>query len=260
MANATLPPGFDPYAQNFTLLAPDGTRFTTNMAELDYLRLWTTEIAINWATQIGASVILLLVLLLLTRREKRRSSIFIMNVMCLVLNAIRSILQCVYLTTSYLNPYATMSGDYSRVTAADQANTIASNTILLLLIICIMISLSLQVWTVCITTKPLGRWIIMGTTTVMALIAIGFRFAVVVISNIYTLQNRGMGKNNNLVTNMQITQAIAVWLYCLAFTFKLGHALIQRRRLRLTQFGPMQIIFIMGLQTMIIPGMSLHIY
>jgi len=255
MSTSSLPPNFDFFTQNFTLLAPDGSEFTTNMGDIDYLRQYGVRIAVNWGTQIGASVILLLVLFLLTKREKRKSSIFILNTLCLVLNTIRSILQCVWLTSNWWHPYALVSGDYSRITPADRANTVVSNTILLILTIMIMVSLSLQVWVVCVTAKPMQRLLIMGATTLIALVAVGYRFAITVLSNIQTMRNDDMTRYTHYVTNMHVTFAIAVWVYACVFTFKLGHALIQRRRLRMSQFGPMQIIFIMGCQTMIVPGM-----
>lgn len=249
-----LSPPEDVYSQDFVLYSPDGSQFITSMVDIDWLRHFGVRIAINWASQVGASVILLLVLLLLTRREKRNSSIFIMNAFCLVLNTIRSILQCVYLTTPYFHPYAVVASDYTRVTPAHRAISVASNTITLILVTSILVSLSLQVWVVCITAKPLQKWIIMGVTSVTALVAIGYRFAIMVISNKQTMKDESMEAYNGLVNDMYIAFAIAVWAYCAVFTFKLGHALLVRKRLRLTQFGPMQIIFIMGCQTMVIPG------
>jgi pheromone alpha factor receptor len=249
-----LPRPEDVFTQEFVLYAPDGSQFTTSMVEIDYLRHFGVRVAINWATQIGASVILLLMLLLLTRRDKRNSTIFILNALCLVLNTIRSVLQCVYLTTPYFHPYALISGDYSMVTPAHRAITVASNTITLILVASILISLSLQVWVVSITAKPLQKWIIMSVTSISAVVAVGYRFTVTVISNKKTMKDEGMENFNGLVNDMYIAFAVAVWAYCAVFTFKLGHALLERKRLRMTQFGPMQIIFIMGCQTMVIPG------
>ncbi|KAK7186109.1 hypothetical protein DPSP01_000708 [Paraphaeosphaeria sporulosa] len=249
-----LPRPEDVYSQEFVLYAPDGSQFTISMVEIDWLRHFGVRIAINWATQIGASVTLLLVLLLLTRRDKRKSSIFIMNALCLVLNAIRSILQCVYLTTPYFHPYAVIANDYTRVTPAHRAISVVSNTITLILVVSILVSLSLQVWVVCITAKPLQKWIIMGGTSLTAIVAIGYRFAVMSISNKQTMKDESMEAYDGLVNDMYITFAVAVWAYCAVFTFKLGHALLERKRLRMTQFGPMQIIFIMGCQTMVIPA------
>ncbi|CAI6332729.1 unnamed protein product [Periconia digitata] len=262
MAESLVDPNFDRWTQNFTLIGPDGEQFITNMGEINFMREWGIRVAINWASQIGASIILLLVLLLLTKREKRKSLIFVINALCLIANTIRSILQCIWLTTEFYNPYTVVSNDYSRVTSTNYGTTVASNTVLLILVILIMISLSLQVWVVCVTLKPMHKWVIMGGTTAVALVAIGFRFAVSVIGNIQTLQQETMIEYIDLTMHMHITQAVAVWVYSCVFTFKLGQAILQRKRMNMTQFGPMQIIFIMGCQTMIVPAIftSLQFY
>ncbi|KAF1962303.1 hypothetical protein CC80DRAFT_158812 [Byssothecium circinans] len=254
MLDVTVDPNLDRWTQNFTLIGSDGEPFTTNMGEIDFMRKWGIRLAINWASQIGASVILLLVLLLLTRREKRKSAIFIINGLCVVLNTIRSILQCVWLTTEFYHPYAVVSNDYSRATSLNYGNTIASNIIIVVLIVGIMVSLSLQVWVVCVTLSPLHRILVMGGTTVVATVAVGFRFAVSVLTNIQTLKHETMDEYVDIIMDMHITQAVAVWLYCCVFTFKLGQAILQRRKMNMDQFGPMQIIFIMGCQTMIVPA------
>jgi pheromone alpha factor receptor len=70
------------------------------------------------------------------------------------------------------------------------------------------------------------------------------------------MKDETMSEHNQVVLSAHITQAVAVWVYAVIFTWKLGVAIVQRRRMRMTQFGPMQIIFIMGCQTLIVPGMS----
>jgi pheromone alpha factor receptor len=252
--NTTFPPNWDPFNQEFTLLLPDGTPIEVNTSDLEFLRSFGIRLAINWGSQVGASIMLLAVLLILTRSEKMCSWIFIMNMLCLLTNVIRSFLQCLYLTSNWFNPYAFLSGDFSKVTTEDKATTIASNVLTLLLVVFIFMSLSTQVWIVCVTTPKLQRLVIMCSTTLVALVAIGFRMAVVIISNTRTLKYESIPDKHNLVSQMYISQAFAIWVFCVVFTFKLGYALLQRKRLGMTQFGPMQIIFIMGCQTMVIPG------
>ncbi|KAF1945965.1 hypothetical protein EJ02DRAFT_419050 [Clathrospora elynae] len=245
---------FDPRTQDFTLLDRNGLNFTASMAQIDDERLYGVRLALLLASQIGASAMLLLVLLLLTKAEKRRSFIFLTNAFCLFANTIRCILLSCYLTGNLWNPYAQLAGDYSGVTDSDLSTNIAARIFTLLVMMTVFVSLTVQVWTVCITTAPLQRGIIMATTTTMACIASGFRVAVIVygIEELLTLQRSA---NVDDVTSMAyIVQAVAIWLFSCVFTWKLGHAIIQRRRLRMPQFGPMQIVFIMGCQTMFIPA------
>lgn len=261
MSNTSKPwaaPDFDPFTQNFTLFSENGEIIKTDLTEVDFLINYGVRLAINYGSQIGASIVLLLVLLLLTKREKRRSAIFIMNTICLVINIIRSVLQCRYLTGSYWSIYSQLAGDSSKDAVSDKANTVASNTMTLLLVICIMASLSMQVWVVCKTTPTLQRVAIMGITSALALVAIGYRFATAVIASHSAIIAKEMFSYHGLLNQMTIFQALAIWGYCVIFTLKLGYALVQRRKLGMTQFGPMQIVFIMGAQTMVIPGMSSH--
>jgi pheromone alpha factor receptor len=253
-----LSPKFDPYTQSFNLTRGDGTTFVTDMATLDYLRTYGTRLAINYGSQTGASIILLLVLIILTRAEKRKSGIFIMNTICLFVNTCRAIVQALWLTGNWFNPYAFLSFDSSRINRCDIANSVTANVLTMILYIGIMISLSLQVWIVCITTPKLQRFLIMGITTLIAVTACSYRFAITVISAQQTIAMNpdGMEPYQGILTITTIITTTAIWSYCAVFTFKLGFAIVQRRQLGMTQFGPMQIIFIMGCQTMVIPGTS----
>ncbi|KAF2185737.1 hypothetical protein K469DRAFT_777564 [Zopfia rhizophila CBS 207.26] len=253
--SAKVPPDFDPFTQVMPLLDQNGEPLSPplTMADFDFIRQYGSRLAIVYGSQVGASLILFLVLLLLTKREKYRSLIFVMNATCLLLNTIRSALQCCFLTGPFWHPYAFWSNDWSRVTASEKATSITAGTMTLLLVICIMISLNLQVHVVCITTSRVQRFCVMLATSIVAIVAIGFRFAVTVVNNIQIMNLEQM-ESLKLVTAQHITQAAAIWFFCSIFSIKLGYALVQRRKLGITQFGPMQIIFIMGCQSMIIPA------
>lgn len=240
------------------MYAPDGSLVYSDTEFLNSTRLYTARFGISYGAQIGASFTLLIVLLLLTRSKKRRSAIFILNALCLFLNIWRCIFTACFLTGGFMHPYDLMSGFYS-ATTKDVALSVTSNVLSFLVTTLVMASLSLQVWVACVTTSNLQRFLIMGITTAMALVSVGIKFAFMVFSNIATVQlvNRGVDK---VSAYSWITQAVAVILYSCVFTWKLGYAIIQRRRLKMLQFGPMQIVFIMGCQTMTIPGRLLHSY
>jgi len=256
MEITTPPADFNPWAQNFAVLAPDGSSFPLNMEAFNDNRLYTGRLAIGYGTQVGASFLLLLVLLLLTRAEKRKSSIFVVNALCLTSNTIRCVLLSCYVTSTWLNPYSQLLNDFSNVTAGDTTTMVAASVFTLIVTILVMLSLSLQVWVVCITTVPVQRFVIMGATTLMALIATGYKFAFAVLSIKQSLAHQDMGKYAHVTFTSYITQAVSIWLFSCVFTYKLGYAILQRRKLKMKQFGPMQIVFIMGCQTLVIPGKS----
>jgi pheromone alpha factor receptor len=256
MGAMAVPQEFDPYTQQFNLTGPDGSTFTVSMDAIDSSRIYVARLSTTYGAQIGATVTLLFVLLLLTRSEKRKSSIFIINALCLVTDIVRCILLSCYPTSTLLNPYTQLSGDYSGVTSRDLATTVTTNVFTLLVTILVFISLSMQVWVVCITTAPIQRHMIMGATTIVALAATGYKATYVILNIQETLNfERPSFYHQRIYQESYIVQAVAIWFFSCIFTYKLGHAIYQRRKLRMPQFGPMQIVFIMGCQTMFIPGM-----
>lgn len=240
--------------QDITLIAPDNSTITMSMELFNEYRLYTARLAISYGSQVGASFLLLLVLLLLTRAEKRKSSIFIINSLCLITNAIRCVLLSCYVTSTWWHPYSQLVNVYDNVTSEDEGTMVTENLFSLLVTILVMLSLTLQVWVTCITTAPIQRFFIMAVTTLMALVATGYKFAFVVLSIKQSLVHESFEPYAKVALTSYITQAVSIWVFSCVFTYKLGHAIIQRRKLKMPLFGPMQIIFIMGCQTLIIPG------
>ena len=245
---------FDPYTQSFTLLASDGTPFNVSIPELDFFVFYNNQICINYGAQIGASMLLLVVLLLLTKPDKRSSALFIVNVLSLALNIIRNVLQGVYFTGPFTETYAVFSGDFSRVHAGDYATSVTCAVQTVLVLICVEISLCLQTRVVCVTLRQLYRRIIFAASIMIALLAIGFRLALCIENSIYVVQAKVDVPLQKLLSATTITETISICWFSAVFVAKLAFALNERRKLGLVQFGPMQIIFIMGCQTLIIPG------
>ncbi len=245
---------FDPYSQSFTLQASDGTTFNVSIPNLDYFVYYNNQVCINYGAQTGASIILLIVLLLLTKPDKRASPIFIVNVSSLALNIIRTILQCLFFTGPFTETYAVFSGDYSRVNTGDYATSVTATVFTLLVLVCVEISLCLQTHVVCATLRQLYRRMIFTASAVIALLAVAFRLALCIENSIFIVQAKVDGPLHPLVSATNITQTISICWFSAVFVTKLAFALNERRKLGLVQFGPMQIIFIMGCQTLIIPG------
>ena len=247
-------PTFDPFSQSFTLLLGDGTPFSVSIPDLDEYILYNVQISINFASQLGASLVLLVIMALLTKPEKRFSPIFILNTLSLALNFVRMVLQCVYFTGPFSEVYAVFAADYSRVPKSSYASSVTATVLTLLLLICVEISLLLQAQAVCITLKKVYRQALFVVSILIALMAIGFRFATCVRNSIVITSLSIPAPMQWLLSATNITTSISVFWFCLVFVTKLGFALNQRRKLGLRRFGPMQIIFIMGCQTLTIPG------
>ncbi|KAI9751653.1 MAG: hypothetical protein M1835_001192 [Candelina submexicana] len=251
---APSPPILDPFTQSFSLLLSDGTPVKISVPDLDAFILYNVQICINYSSQLGASLLLLVVLLILTRSEKRRSPIFIINALALAINTTRSVLQCLYFTGPFSEVYAYFAQDYSRVTTSAEGISIAGSVLTLLLLMCVQLSLILQTIIICTTVRDIYRHCIAATSVSVALVAIGFRFALVVENSKFIINADNFSSFAWLGSATNITATISICFYCAVSITKLGFALRERRKLGLQQFGPMQIIFIMGCQTLIVPA------
>ena len=244
----------DPYSQSFTLQMSDGTPFNVSIPDVDYFVNYNNQICINYGAQTGASITLLVVLLLLTKPDRRASAIFIVNVSSLALNIVRNVLLCFFFTGPFIETYAVFSGDFSRVQTGDYATSVTATVFTLLVLLCVETSLCLQTQVVCVTMRQLYRRIVFAASVVIALLAIAFRLALCIENSIYIVQAKVDGPLHHLASATTITETISICWFSAVFVTKLAFALNERRKLGLVQFGPMQIIFIMGCQTLIIPG------
>lgn len=245
---------FDPFSQSFTLRLSDSTPFNLSVGDLDDFVLYSVQICINYGAQLGGSLILLLVLLLLTKPDKRLSPIFILNSTSLALNVIRNVLQCLYFTGPFSKVYPYFGQDYSRVPRSAYATSVTATVITLLLLTCVEVSLILQVRVVCVTLPKLHRQVIFVLSNMIALMAIGFRFALSVENSRYIVSLVYLTELKWLESATNITTSVSICWFCAVFVIKLAFALNERRKLGLSHFGPMQIIFIMGCQTLIVPA------
>lgn len=253
MMAPTGPPDSDPFTQTFTLLLPDGTPIPVSLADLDDFYLYAVRISINYAAQLGASLLLLITIALLTQPDKRYSPIFIINVVSLAVNFIRLVLQCLYFTGPFCQIYAVFSGDFSRITQNDLAMSVADSVLSTVLLTLIEVSLLLQAQVVCVTLRKLFRYAIFWSSMMVAAVAIAFRIGFCVENVRYTLTFTQPIGLEWLASATNITTTVSIWWFCAVFVTKLGLALRQRRKLGLRRFGPMQIIFIMGCQTLLVP-------
>lgn len=253
-------PPADPFSQAFTLLMPDGTPFNTTVDDLTWFHTYTIKLAINRGVMIGACITMLIALLVLTKSEKRRSPIYFLNLGALILTAIRQVLVAVFLVGPFQNPYAVVSGDFSRVKGIDYSNSIAVPVLTTITLATILASLLLQVNVVCATIKRSYRIATVGVCFAAALVALGFQFAWMVINckNIMALVawSDELARRQKSVYGSLLA---ALLLFTLIFTVKLGLAIKKRHQLGMRGFGPMQVIFIMSIQTLILPSEYLNL-
>ena len=249
---STLP--FDPYNQNVTMKYRDGSILEVPVSQLNIFVQYNVRVCINYGCQFGASLTLLVILLLLTHADKRSSVVFILNGLALFFNSMRLLFQVIHFETDFEKVYEYFSGDYSSVPTSAYIISIASTVFTTIVIVCIEISLVLQLHVVCSTLRRRYRRPLLIFSILVALIPITFRFLFMVINCklIISLDYMGALWWVESATNISIT--VSICFFCVVFVIKLGFAIHQRRQLGVREFGPMKVIFVMGCQTMIAPA------
>ncbi|PGH09479.1 pheromone alpha factor receptor [Blastomyces parvus] len=245
---------FDPFDQNVIFHRADGTPFNVSIHALDEFIQYGTRVCINYAAQLGASVIAIIMLALLTQAEKRRLPVFSLNISALVMNFARLLCMTIYFTTAFNNPYAFFAGDYSQVPGSAYADSILGIVFTTILVICMEFSLVIQTQVVCTTLPEIQRYLLLAVSLVIALLAIGFRMGLMVENSIAIMHASDFRPFIWLQSASNITITISTCFFSAIFIAKLGYALVTRRRLGMTRFGAMQVMFIMSCQTMVIPA------
>jgi pheromone alpha factor receptor len=245
-------PLFDPHSQNVTLYYPDASFIDVSLAEFTFVNYQAIRLVTVFATQVGACIVLSVLLALLTRPEKRRTLLFWVNLLALLFVVIRSLLQIMFFVSSWYDAYSYMAWDWTDVPLSDRATSVAASTSALMLEICVEISLLLQVRVV-FQSNPRAKWIVTAATSLLAATAVAF-FAAATVRNARVVLAAGTYTDDWVYRVAKATFAASICLFSAIFVAKLGLAIRQRRILGLQKFGPLQIVFVMGCQTMIIPG------
>ncbi|OQE38338.1 hypothetical protein PENCOP_c008G03121 [Penicillium coprophilum] len=245
---------FDPFTQNVTFRHRNGAPFDVSVEALDVFVMYNVRVCINYGCQFGASFTLLIILLLMTQSDKRRSAVFIMNGLALFFNSSRLLFQLIHFSTSFEQVYPYVSGDYSSVPWTAYAVSIVAVVLTTLVIICIEVSLVIQVNVVCSTLRRRYRHPLLVFSILVALVPIGIRSAWMIVNcnAIVTLNYMSEIWWIESATNISVT--VSICFFCIIFVTKLGFAIKQRRRLGVREFGPMKVIFVMGCQTMVVPA------
>ena len=245
---------FDPFTQQFTILLPDQTPMNVTVDDIQASITEGAQTSIVYGTQIGASLILLIILLLITKADKRRSVVFILNTIALLLNFFRCLLQSLYSAGPWWNWYSQMVGDFDNVPRSQYGVSIATAVLTFLLIIFLEASLIMQVHVVCVTANTKQKFWIMFASVTVSFLAVSLQFADMVLNVRDVMTQDPIPADNTIASGTMMTVTISICYFSLVFILKLGHAILERRKLGLKQFGPMQIIWIMGCQTLVVPG------
>lgn len=253
---------FDPYTQPFVILAPDGrTPFSVTLANQGAIQELATTQGIMYGVQIGMTALLLLILLVLTKRDKRRRIIFVLNAFALLLAVVRNLLSAMETTSIFYHYYNWQFQYYPNnvVLHRAQAVSFSAEIINVILDMAVYASMVLQVHVVCCTMRQSYKSLILTVSCFAAVITCTFRVLLAVINikysilGIETYTAQQIALISRLASINNILSVASISLFSIIFSTKLLFAILARRRLGITQFGPMQIIFVMGCQTLVFP-------
>jgi pheromone alpha factor receptor len=248
-------PAFNPHSQPITIYYRDGTNLTLALSDFNTANHAGLVYCSIFAAQIGACVVLLSIVGLLTSQEKRRTLLFACNILALVTVIFRSALSMDYYLGPFYDAYRFMSGDMSDIPSGARYSQIAATTGSLLLKSVVQFSLILQLRVVYASSPKLNLIMTLGTS-IVALTEIALFFKVTVESAMKIMEpGVGVYYGDWTYPAAKAVFAFSICLFCFIFVLKLGYAIRRRRILGLRAFGPLQIIFTVGCQTMIIPGM-----
>ncbi|KAL4866766.1 hypothetical protein BDV12DRAFT_130572 [Aspergillus spectabilis] len=245
---------FNPWTQEVIFHHRDGTPFPVPIDLVDDWAQYSLRVCINYAAQLGASVVLLVILLLLTKAEKRASYVFVLNCLALLLNFARLLCSILVFTSAFTKAYAYFSLDFSEVPRGAYANSVLGVIFAAILLTLIEVSLVLQVQVVCSNLRRIYRRALLTVSTIVALVPIAFRYWMAVLNVRNILDAASPVPFNWLESAANIVLTVSICFFCTVFVTKLGFAIRLRRKLGLTGFGPMKVIFVMGCQTLIIPA------
>lgn len=249
---------FDPFTQNVTFFAPDGTtEISIPVAAIDQVRRMMVNTTINYATQLGACLIMLVVLLVMVPKEKFRRPFMILQITSLVISCCRMLLLSIFHSSQFLDFYVFWGDDHSRIPRSAYAPSVAGNTMSLCLVISVETMLMSQAWTMVRLWPNVWKYIIAGVSLIVSIMAISVRLAYTIIQNNAVLKLEPAFHMFWLIKWTVIMNVASISWWCAIFNIKLVWHLISNRGIlpSYKTFTPMEVLIMTNGILMIIPGL-----
>lgn len=248
---------FDPFTQLVTFLAPDAkTPIQVPITSIDAFNDESISVSINYSFQIGACFIMLLIVLIMTPLNKLTRPSAVLHITALFLCIIRTAILQAFFLSPFNHFYQFWAQDYSSIPGHFFANSVAGNVFSLFLVVAIELALMHQAWTMIRLWPALAKFAVAIVSALMALLAIGWRFAFTVVqvkSDLELTPDRSMGW---LVHATLILDVLTVCWFCALFNVKLVMHLIANRGIlhSSSTLSPMEILVMTNGVLMVVPG------
>lgn len=245
--------------QNFNVTGLDGNPMTLSLAAVNNFIYWLITQDAMYGFTIGATGILMIVLLILTTSQKARRPIFIFNFLSLLLLCLR---ETFWLATGCLEVgYGVgeyLIGGFAQYPKPIYAvPDIFSCIISMFLYAVIFTSLILQVRVV-FSAEPRTQKIITVLLSLFALAieALWIAFQSSQIAFVLNSTQTFVHVKPSVYNTVRICFVIFVGISCLLFLYKLFVTIRRRRAMGFRHFGPLQVLFIVFGQCLIVPRTS----
>lgn len=200
---------------------------------------------------VGATAMLMILLVLLTNREKARRPIFILNFLALFFLFFRSIVYLVMYCSSYEGIGQIFLGALAQYPRSTFAPQVIQAILTPFIYLTMLFSLVLQVRVV-FAAEPRSQEIItvIGSIAALFLFGLGWHQVSILIRAIILLE---FVETNWTYDCLRIGIMVFVGVSCLLFLLKLAVAIRRRKRMGFKRFGPLQVLFIIFAQCLVIP-------
>ncbi|KAF4450643.1 pheromone alpha factor receptor [Fusarium austroafricanum] len=246
---------FDPLTQNVTFLAPDGnTTINIPLPAIDLVRRKIVSLTISYAAQLGASLIMLAVLLAMVPWSKYRRPFNALQLLCLVVCAIRMILLCLFNRSQFMDFYPFWADDYRHIPRSAYAASVAGNTMSLVLVILIELMLMSQAWTMVKLWPNAWKYTIASLSVIISLMTIAVRLVYTIANNQAILNLSTLWDMVWLMKWMVGMNVASIASWCAIFNIKLvWHLISNHGILPYKALTPMEVLIMTNGVLMLIP-------
>ncbi|OLL23575.1 Pheromone P-factor receptor [Neolecta irregularis DAH-3] len=242
--------GYSPLSQPLVMFGPHGENVTLTLNELEEAMFPRLVNCSTYTSHIAMCAGVLFVLLITTQRDRLKTPVHIFNILSLISSIIFSAMQYISMTGPAFQIEVQLFHDFTTLSRKD-TNLARIIPILGSIVVgFIEFSLVLQCRSVFASYKSIRKWMTLVITSVAT--AVTSWCLAVDIHRSLTLGS-GTGNFTWMDKSKNVVFAFSICFFSSIFVSKLWKSIHTRRNLGFRQFGPLQVIFIMACQSMILP-------
>jgi len=240
----------DPLTQTLKLFGPHGSNTTLSLNDLESAMFPRLVNCTAYTSHIALCTGVLFILLITTPRDRLKKPVQILNILSLIGSILYSAMQYTSLTSSAFQIEVQIFSDNKVISRAEKSLASILPLVGSLVVGFIEFSFVLQCRSVFASYKSTKKWMTLATVSVA--IAVTSWCVALDIHQIIIIRRR-TPRFIGLYNTKHIAFAFSICFFSSIFVTKLWSSIHTQRKLGFRQFGPLQVIFIMACQSMILP-------